>query len=138
MAYVSVEKKAKIAAALAPVLKKYNLKGSLKGAGSSSITLTLKSGSIDFIGNGNKTCSESFYQVSRGFTANTSGHEQVNLYWIQDHYSGKALEAMQAIKKALMAGDYYDRSDAMTDYFDTAYYFHCNIGSWNKPYAVTA
>jgi hypothetical protein len=34
--------------------------------------------------------------------------------------------------------DYYDRSDAMTDYFDTAYYTNINLGKWDKPYELTA
>ena len=37
----------------------------------------------------------------------------------------------------LKAAGYYDKSDAMTDYFDTAYYFHLNVGQWDKPYIVT-
>jgi hypothetical protein len=26
----------------------------------------------------------------------------------------------------------------MTDYFDTAYYAHINVGKWDKPFVVTA
>jgi hypothetical protein len=44
---------------------------------------------------------------------------------------------LKELKEALMAADYYDRSDAMTDYFDTAYYYDINIGKWNKPYVVS-
>jgi hypothetical protein len=44
---------------------------------------------------------------------------------------------LKEIKKALMAAGYYDNSDAMTDYFDTAYYYYINVGKWNKPYVVT-
>ena len=29
---------------------------------------------------------------------------------------------------------FYDNSDAMTDYFDTAFYTHLQIGSWDKEY----
>ena len=32
---------------------------------------------------------------------------------------------------------WYDKSDAMVDYFDTAYYVDINIGKWNKPYVQT-
>ena len=32
---------------------------------------------------------------------------------------------------------WYDKSDAMVDYFDTAYYIDINIGKWNKPYVFT-
>ena len=30
-----------------------------------------------------------------------------------------------------------DSSDAMTDYFDTAYYTNIRIGKWDKPYVFT-
>jgi len=32
---------------------------------------------------------------------------------------------------------WYDNSDAMTDYFDTAYYTNIRIGKWDKPYKFT-
>lgn len=31
-------------------------------------------------------------------------------------------------------GDYYDDSDAMTDYFDTAFYYDIQIGQYDKPH----
>ena len=114
MAYMNQEKKAKIAAAMKPVLKKYGLKGSLSVHNHSSITLTIKAGSIDFGGD----------------------NIQVNQYWLDDNYKGIALKALKDIKQAMLAADYYDKSDAMTDYFDTAYYYHINVGKWNKPYIM--
>ena len=112
MAYMNQEKKAKIAAKMKPVLKKYGLKGSLSVHNHSSITLTIKSGKLDF----------------------GSDYVQVNPYWLESNYSGKVLKALQEIKQALLAADYYDRSDAQIDYFDTAYYYNINVGKWNKPY----
>lgn len=116
MAYMNQDKKAKIAAKMKPVLKKYGLKGSLSVHNHSSITLTIKSGPIDFGGD----------------------HVQVNPYWLDSNYKGVALKALQEIKEAMLAADYYDRSDAQVDYFDTAYYYNINVGRWNKPYEVTA
>ena len=112
MAYMNQEKKAKIAAKMKPVLRKYGLKGSLSVHNHSSITLTIKSGKLDF----------------------GSDYVQVNPYWLESNYSGKVLKALQEIKQALLAADYYDRSDAQIDYFDTAYYYNINVGKWNKPY----
>ena len=116
MAYMNQEKKAIIASKLKPVLKKYGMKGSLSVRSHLSICLTVKSGTIDF---GLK---------DKGY--------QVNTYWIKDHWTGKAqaflLEALDALKSA----GYYNNSDAMTDYFDTAYYMDINIGKWNKPYIL--
>lgn len=116
MAYMNQEKKAIIASKLKPVLKKYGMKGSLSVRSGLSICLTVKSGTINFD------------LKDKGY--------QVNTYWIKDHYTGKAqaflLEALDALKSA----GYYNNSDAMTDYFDTAYYMDINIGKWNKPYIL--
>jgi len=117
MAYMNQEKKAKIATAMKPVLKKYGLKATLSVHNHSSISVNIKSGPIDFGGD----------------------RIQVNPYWLDDHYKDRpvALKALKEIKQALLAAEYYDRSDAMTDYFDTAYYYHINVGKWNKPYVIS-
>jgi hypothetical protein len=73
-----------------------------------------------------------------------NGYTQVNQYWINDHWT--SLEARVALNKIneIMhnapgrAGGrvYFDESDAMTDYFHTAFYTHLSIGQWNKNYAL--
>ena len=42
------------------------------------------------------------------------------------------------VKIAKTAGEkkWYDNSDIMTDYFDTAYYVHLNVGKFGKDYEV--
>tara|TARA_B110000967_G_scaffold209657_1_gene266892 strand:- start:412 stop:783 length:372 start_codon:yes stop_codon:yes gene_type:complete len=47
-------------------------------------------------------------------------------------------EVVDVIKTAPgKVGDaWYDRSDAMTDYFDTAFYIHFNVGSFKRGYEV--
>ena len=137
MAYMNQERKAKIAQALKPVLAKYKVKASLSVRNHSTICLTDKSGPIDFIGNSNRVCGSSHYQTSRGFRPNTSGYSDVNPYWFQDHYDGDAKAFLTEAFKALKSAGWYDNSDAMTDYFDTAYYCDINIGKWNKPYVLT-
>lgn len=137
MAYMNQERKATITNALKPILAKYGIKGSLSVRNHSSIVLTLKSGKIDFIANSNRVCGNDFYQVARGFRPNTGGYDQVNPYWFQDHYDGLAKKFLTEAFKALKSAGWYDRSDAMTDYFDTAYYVDINIGKWNKPYEVS-
>lgn len=137
MAYMNQERKAKIAANLKPILKKYGVKGSLRVRNHMAIVLTLKSGKIDFISNSNRVCGNDFYQVSRGFKPNTGGYCDVNQFHFQNHYDGDAKEFLTEAFAALKSADYYDRSDAMTDYFDTAYYMDINIGTWQKPYMVT-
>ena len=135
MAYMNQARKAVIKANLDKALKGTGVKYSLK-CSNLSITCTIKSAPVDFIANSNETCGADFYQTSRGFQTNTTGYDQVNHYHYRDHYSGKAKELMTKIVTAIYSGDYYDRSDAQTDYFDTAYYAHINIGKWDKPFVV--
>lgn len=136
MAYMNQERKAKITKALKPILAKYKVKGSLSVRNHSTIILTLKSGAIDFIGNSNKVCGDSHYQVARGFKPNTGGYDQINPYWFHEHYDGVAKDFLTEAMKALKSADWYDESDAQVDYFNTAYYVDINIGKWNKPYQV--
>lgn len=133
MAYMNQEKKAIIAAKLKPVLKKYGVKGTLSVRNHSSIVLNVKSGKIDFIENylaDGKCRDESFVR--------RYGSIDVNPYWFQDHFTGKSKAFLTEAFDALKSAGYYNNSDAMTDYFDTAYYYDINIGKWNKPYVLTA
>jgi hypothetical protein len=123
------EKKAIIKAALDKVLKARGFKYSLRVDHYSSITCTIQSGPVDFIGNyRSKNCPSGY---------DRDGYLQVNPYWIPDHFTGEAAEILSAAVDGLKAAGYYDKSDAMIDYFDTAYYFHLNVGQWNKPYTIT-
>lgn len=137
MAYMNQDRKALISKMLKPILKKYGVKGSLSVRNHSTICLTLKSGNIDFIANSNRVCGNSPYQVSRGFRPNTQGYCDVNQFWFHEHYDGDAKAFLTEAYAALRSAGWYDRSDAMVDYFDTAYYMDINIGKWSKPYEVT-
>lgn len=127
------EKKATISQLVNPILKKYGIKGSLSVNNHSSIYLNIKSGPIDFIGNYNATVAEEpgNYHVAKDYL-------QVNVYWIQDHFTGVAREFLLEAVMALKGAGHYNNSDAMTDYFDIAYYYNINVGQWNKPYELTA
>lgn len=141
MAYMNQERKARIATTLKPILNKYGVKGSLSVRNHSSIVLTLKSGKIDFI--------ENFIATDKaGITGRKMAQDQVdylrknqtmdvNPYWFQEHFTGTAKAFLTEAFRALKSADWYDESDAMTDYFNTAYYVDLNVGKWNKPYEVT-
>ena len=135
MAYMNQEKKAKIVSAVKPILKKYGVKATFAVRNHSTICLNVKAGNIDFIENYIQTGQRMSEDQVAFIRKNKS--IDVNPYWFQDHFSGKAKsflsEAFTAMKSA---GNWYDRSDAQTDYFDTAYYVDVNIGSWKKPYEV--
>ena len=142
MAYMNQERKAKIATVLKPILAKYGVKGSLSVRHHSSIVLTLKSGKIDFIENFIKTDADSY--IGRKMDQNQIDYLRknqamdVNPYWFQEHFNGVAKAFLTEAFKALKSADWYDKSDAMTDYFNTAYYVDVNVGKWDKPYVVTA
>ena len=137
MAYMSQEKKAKIAPKIKAILAKYKVKGSLSVRNHMTLCLNLKSGSIDFIANSNKVCSNNHYQVASGFKPSTSGYDQVNPYHFKDHYDGKALAFMQEVFAAMNDGN-HDRSDIQSDYFDVGWYVDVNIGKWDKQYILEA
>ena len=71
------------------------------------------------------------------------GHHQINHVWCKDHYpnNGKFFQQIVEIIKTAPyyagVGDlWFDESDAMTDYFHTAYYFHIEVGKWDKAFKV--
>ena len=131
MAYMNQEKKAKIAAAIKPLLKKHGIKASFAVRGHSTIVLNIKSAPIDFIANYNKNTAR-----LGGYVTDSS--LQVNPYHYNNHFDGKAKEALEEIIPLMYSADYYDNTDAQIDYFDTAYYVSVNIGKWNKPFEVIA
>lgn len=141
MAYMNQERKAKIATAIKPILAKYGVKGSLSVRNHSCIVLTLKSGKIDFIENFIKTDIDgpSLRKMEQSQIDNIRKNQSldVNPYWFQDHFTGKAKSFLTEAFRALKSAGWYDNSDAQTDYFDTAYYVDLNVGVWNKPYVVT-
>ena len=131
MAYMNQNRKATIAANLKPILAKYGVKGTLRTT-KHSITLTLRSGKIDFVADLNSDrMSRSKEELRKDYAFD------VNPYWFQEHYNGESYHFLKEAIDALKSANWYDRSDAQTDYFDTAYYYDINVGSWNKPYIVT-
>ena len=125
MAYMNQEKKAVIKANLDKVLKPLGVKFSLRVRNHMAIVCTIKSAPFDMLAD-RVTPS----QFERGYA-------QVNPYWFRDHYRGRTRDVLAKVVEAIKSADYYDRSDAMVDYFDTAYYFDINIGDYNKPFVVT-
>lgn len=93
-----------------------------KGSGSLSVDVSILRGTCAFEG---------------------KDYAQVNQYWIKDHWQDAddqkvLLEINEIMHNAPGRADpsraYFDESDAMTDYFHTAFYTHLSIGQWNKRY----
>ena len=121
MAYISQQDKKDLAPAIKAVLKNYGMKGTIAINHYSSLVVNIQSGVLDFTDH-----------FSHG-----DGYIQVNTYHIDSWYSGTIKRFLQDLVKAMKGNKWYDKSDAMVDYFDTAYYIDINIGKWNKPYVQT-
>jgi hypothetical protein len=132
MAYINQETKANIVNAVKPILKKYGVKASFAVNNHSTFVVNIKSGVLDFIGNHNANQNSKIEQHYAKDSLN------VNQYWLKDNYSGEVLDFLVELYTAIKtAGNWFDKSDAQTDYFHTAYYFDVNVGRWNKPYELT-
>ena len=134
MAYMSQEKKKEIADLLKPILKKYQVKGTLSVEHHSTLHLTITESPIDFIDNYNK--------LSERRTPNAIDRHiakdnlRINEYWYHEHFDGKALEFLEEIIPIMNDGN-FDRSDIQSDYFCVGWYISINIGKYNKPYNLT-
>ena len=117
MAYVSQEDKKALAPQIKKVLSKYGMKGSISIRHHSTLVVTLQSGEIDF-----------------GEYTHGDGYIQVNVYHIERHYKGKAQKFLTELLAAMKGPGWFDKSDAMTDYFHVKHYCDINVGKWNKPY----
>jgi len=132
MAYMSQDKKKVIKAALDKVLKPRGIKYSLRVDNGMAISCTISAAPIDFIGNFLAKNGDKYrHRLSGNFD-----NLQVNLYWINEHFTGEAAEILSEAAEALKAAGYYDNSNAQIDYFDTAYYMHLNIGQYDKPFKL--
>jgi hypothetical protein len=140
MAYISQDGKAKLAPTIKAIMKKYGVKGTLSVRNGMSLVLTLKSGKIDFIENYIATSNNKGYgqpmPADQVAYIRKNGYLDVNTYWIDSHYSGKAKDFLTEIKAAMEGPDFFNEDDAQTDYFNRSHYIDILIGKWNKPYMV--
>lgn len=62
-------------------------------------------------------------------------YEDVNTYYIKDHYKDKPAicEVLEKIHEICYRGN-HNNSDLMTDYFDVGWYISITIGKWDKPF----
>lgn len=136
MAYMNQEKKKALAPQINAVLKKYGVKGTISVNNHSSLVVTLREGVLDFICQANadnKAVAERtgrpFYEVKDNY--------QANPYYAAEGGNKKINSFFKELIAAMKGDMWYDNSDIMTDYFDTAYYLGINIGKCNKPYVLT-
>ena len=116
MAYMSQEKKKALMPNIKAVLKKYNVKGSVRVINHAKIAVTLSSGAIDFKA--------------------PHGYEDVNHYYIHENYEGIAAQFLTELRDAMNVGN-HNNSNSQFDYFDVGWYIGINIGCYNKHYIYT-
>ena len=103
-----------------------SLKFSVRKSGHTSVTVSIMKGDVDFSpildrGPYNRFCNVNHYHLGNygDFTALFTKIDNV---------------IKSAPAKAEDGRAWYDNSDAMTDYFDTAFYYDLTVGQWNNPY----
>lgn len=120
MAYIRAEEVKAIRDTLKSAFPKFKF-GVRKNSYGSTVQVTVKQGPKDF---------GDILQ---------NGHAQINHYWLGNYgrHQNFFEDIVKIIKTApAQAGgrEWFDDSDAMTDYFHTAYYLSIEVGEYNKPY----
>jgi hypothetical protein len=133
MAFFTQAMKAERAPAITKIAKEYGIKLSMKVEHHSTFVITLNSGSLDFIGDYNKTQAANVYYNDRDY----SPAEYLQLHRYSDFNKcfsdQKIAEFLTKITAVAMQGN-HDNSDIMTDYHDVGFYFYIHVGKWNKHY----
>ena len=92
------ERKAKISAAVKPILTKYGMKGSLSVRNHSTIVLTLTSGKLDFIGDLQDERQFGYVTNKIDKSKMRENYElSVNPYWYHEHYNGQSLAFLSEV-----------------------------------------
>ena len=117
MAYVSKETKKELAPVIKKVLAEYGVKGTIKVNHYSTLVVTLR-------------------KIPAGLFTAEEIENGVNVYHIERFFEGTAKKFLTKLLAAMKGEKWYDNSDAMTDYFDTAWYNSIKFGEWNKPAEV--
>ena len=116
MAYVSKETKKELAPEIKKVLAEYGVKGTIKVNNYSTLVVTLR-------------------KVPAGLFTAKEIENGVNVYHLE-WFEGTAKKFLTKLLAAMKGKKWYDNTDAMIDYFDTAWYNDIKIGEWNKPVEV--
>ena len=125
MAFVDQPRKARIAAALKPVMPK-GWKYSLAVRNYSTLVLTISAAPVNLV---------KAIKPSKYFNPETETHADVNPYHYANHLQPEYVETFKKIFQAINCEN-HDNSDLMTDYFDVGYYVDVQIGRWDKPFTT--
>lgn len=102
----------------------------------SRIVLCISAAPVDLITELDTLRKATAARMGRDYYPIQDGHAEVrHRHCLGDYFpqESAALPVMEKAFEALRSAGWYDRSDAMIDYFDTAYYYEIEIGRWDKP-----
>ena len=134
MAFISTSEVKQIRNALKERFGK-DLKFSVRREHYSNVDISLVSGNINFY-DGSLDREDKWNDDAP--VNKFDGYAQINEYYTENYGKHKGLlNEIVHIVKTSPDREWFDKSDAMTDYFHTAYYFNINIGKWDKPYVFT-
>lgn len=131
MAYISTAEVAAIRAALKAKYGK-RFKFSVQRRDHLSVQVAIVNGTTDF--------SELWADKQPGDYG--YGHVGINPYHITEDNYGRHAKLFADIVKIIKTApadaeggrEWFDKSDAMTDYFHTAFYFDLEVGKWDRKY----
>jgi len=105
------------------------IKFSVRKEHHSSVHVVILESPYDFELNGNT------YRAVNHYHYKTEGNQQdYQGNWIKPHTHIDKLEKILDI----ISEKHWDKSDAMVDYFNCAFYYNLSIGKWDKPYKVVS
>ncbi len=140
MAYITKEQVQEKRKLVNQLCKKYGVSATVSGSNSSKITITIRKGVIDFLGNHVETLRHDITNNQQHIESAkwymNRGYLPVNRYCVKNRFSGIALDFMNELLDIVETG-HYDNSDPMSEYFDVAWYIEITIGKPNKPYVLT-
>ena len=135
MAYISTPEVAAIRKQLKEQLPQY--KFSVKRDHTSSVTVAFMKG---------PAFAEFTYRDRNGdnVAGDINTHEQLNHFHAERFYGEENGAIIKKVEKIVKTAPYlegvgdmwFDKSDSMSDYFHTAYYFSIHVGKWDKNYQV--
>ena len=129
MAYINAKEVAAIRVELKAEFPEFKF-SVRKGYNGSSVDVTVISGPVDFA------------EVFNDEYSNSRKYAQINHYHLYNYgkyeaFFAKVLEIIKCAPARAGGKAFFDKSDAMTDYFHVAYYMSINVGAWDKPYEST-
>ena len=128
MAYINAKEVKAIRQEIKKTFPDY--KFSVRNENHTNVIVTIQKGPEDLIGELLKGVSEYDREYGSINHYHTDMYPKKHIKFIE-----KIVEIIKTAPAKAGVGDvWFDKSDIMTDYFHTAYYFSVNVGSWDKHY----